>query len=80
MVRPHRADIECLDTADSTVVLELDAGEISQGVSDIVGRQSLQFLSSENLRHYDFGTVRHRDNLHIREEFVERVEGYGVGI
>ena len=49
----HRADVDSLDTSYSTVVLELDAREITNRVCHRQGVETLQLLAFEGLRNDD---------------------------
>ena len=68
MLTTHRADVDCLDTSYSTVVLELYAGEIAQGIRHGKGVETLQFFAFEGLRNDDIlgqGTRSHLDFLNM---------------
>ena len=53
MLGTHAADIDGLQSADAAVVLDLDAGEITDGVGHREGAESLQLLALQGLGRND---------------------------
>ena len=65
MVSTHRTDVDGLDAPHSTVVLQLYAREVAQGVGHAVGIEPLQQLAVQLLagHHLAQGGLRHHNHL-----------------
>ena len=61
----HRTDVDGLDTPYATIVLQLDAREVAQGIGHRVRVEFLQHLTVQFLtrHHLPHSRLRHNDNL-----------------
>ena len=65
VLRAHRAYVDGLDAPHSSIVLELHAGEIAQGIRHRECVKALQFSPFERLRNDDILVKRTRRHLHL---------------
>ena len=70
MVRPHAADVHGLESAHPSVVLDLHAGEVADGIGDTVRPQALQSVAGQPLCRDD---LLHR-RLCLDDHFVEPLQ------
>ncbi len=53
MMCAHRADIHRFETAYAAIILDLHAGEVTQGIRHAVGAQTFQFGAFQTLHRYN---------------------------
>ena len=78
MVRAHAPDIDRLQSPDSAVVLDLDSGEVAQGVGHVVRRELVELLARELLYGDDLladDMPRHDDLLDLLEAVEPALSG-----
>ena len=89
VVGTHAADVYGLDAAYAAIILDLNAGEITQCVGDTVAVEPLEFIALQCLdRNYVFRFVSRRDHNFLQTvpgcvkcfRHVCRVDGNGCGI
>ena len=65
VIATHRTDVHRLDTAHSTVVLQLKTSEIAQCICDVMSVQALQLLALHRVRRNHLAECKARCHYHL---------------
>ena len=79
VVCAHRADVDGLDAADTSVVFYLHSAEVAQGVGHVVAAHGFETLPSESLARNDLAEGAPGAHRHFAERYAVVADGCRVG-